>query len=95
MPCVIIFPFVLTIDHPSLSISSFMKSVLVSLLYLNRPSLANGFSANFGGTSQKVGTLCELIHTYMFFAFFVHVMNPLIMRPFGFPSPFLHKSFPL
>lgn len=37
--------FVLTIDHPSLSISSFLKFVLVSHLYLDRPSRADGFSS--------------------------------------------------
>lgn len=37
--------FVLTIDHLSLSISSFLKFVPVSHLYLDRPSRADGFSS--------------------------------------------------
>lgn len=40
------FPFfVLTIDHPSFSISSFLKFVPVSHLCLDRPSRADGFSS--------------------------------------------------
>lgn len=38
--------FVFTIDHPSLSISSFLKFVLVTHLCLERPSRHDGFSSN-------------------------------------------------
>lgn len=37
--------FVLTIGHPSFSISSFLKCVPVSHLYLDRPSRADGLSS--------------------------------------------------
>ena len=37
--------FVWTIGHPSLSISSFLKFVPVSHLYLDRPSRPDGFSS--------------------------------------------------
>lgn len=87
--------FVLTIVHPSLSISSVLKFVPVSHLYLDRPSRQYGwiFIKCWGG-SQKVETLFQWIPFpvgFLVFPFYESTCH----SSFWFPSSFLLESSPL
>lgn len=90
--------FVLTIDHPSLSISSFLKFVPVSHLYLNRPSRHDGFSSNLEVDHRKWQpcgnnfTFQRVLLVFPFYEFTCHASFwfTIVIPSHIFPSPIVH-----
>lgn len=94
--------FVFTIDHPSLSISSFLKFVLVTHLCLERPSRHDGFSSNLEVDYRKWQS-CRNESLSNGFCLFSHFMEStvhvslwftIVISSHIFPSdcPFLHHQ---